>query len=95
MALFCGTGLKSDDEVIHQYTLPPSLQTAEESGTTYNCSLETKLDAFIVETRTNFEEVRAAIKFSYAELDRRVAHLESFVLDLSTRMQRLEARQTA
>ena len=35
----------SDDEVIHQYTLPPSLQTAEESGTTYNCSLETKLDA--------------------------------------------------
>ena len=57
--------------------------------------LETKLDGFIVETRTNFDEVRAAIKFSYAELDRRVAHLESFVQDLSTRVQRIEARQTA
>ena len=57
--------------------------------------LATKMDAFIVETRTNFDEVRAAIKFSYAELDRRVAHLESFVQDLSTRMQRIEARQTA
>ena len=57
--------------------------------------LETKLDGFIVETRTNFDEVRAAIKFSYAELDRRVAHLESFVQDLSTRMQRIESRQTA
>jgi predicted RNase H-like nuclease (RuvC/YqgF family) len=57
--------------------------------------LETKLDGFIVETRTNFDEVRAAIKFSYAELDRRVAHLESFVQDLSNRVQRIEARQTA
>ena len=57
--------------------------------------LETKLDGFIVETRTNFDEVRAAIKFSYAELDRRVAHLESFVQDLSTRVQRIESRQTA
>lgn len=41
--------------------------------------LETKLDDFIVETRSNFKEVRAAIKFSYAELDRRVSRLESFV----------------
>ena len=57
--------------------------------------LETQVENFALETRTNFDEVRAAIKFSYAELDRRVAHLESFVLDLSTRMQRLEARQTA
>ena len=57
--------------------------------------LDHKLENFIVETRTNFEEVRAAIKFSYAELDRRVAHLESFVQDLATRMQRIEARQTA
>jgi len=53
--------------------------------------LETKLDAFIVETRTNFEEVRAAVKFSYAELDRRVSHLETFVMDLSKRLERLES----
>jgi Nif-specific regulatory protein len=35
----------SDDEVIHQYDLPPSLQTASESGTAFNCSLEAKLQA--------------------------------------------------
>ncbi len=35
----------SDDEVIHQYDLPPSLQTATESGTAFNCSLEAKLGA--------------------------------------------------
>jgi len=35
----------SDDEVIHQYTLPPSLQTATESGTAYDCSLKSKLES--------------------------------------------------
>jgi Nif-specific regulatory protein len=35
----------SDDEVIHQYDLPPSLQTATASGTAFNCSLEAKLGA--------------------------------------------------
>jgi Nif-specific regulatory protein len=35
----------SDDEVIHQYTMPPSLQTAAESGTAYDCSLQSKLES--------------------------------------------------
>jgi len=35
----------SDDDVVHQYNLPPSLQTAAESGTAYNCSLKTKLES--------------------------------------------------
>lgn len=56
--------------------------------------VETKLDAFIVETRTNFDEVRASIKFSYAELDRRLTFLESGFKDLSSRMASLEGRQT-
>ena len=56
--------------------------------------LETKLDGFIVETRANFEEVRASIKFSYAELDRRLTFLESGFKDLSARMASLEGRQT-
>jgi hypothetical protein len=55
--------------------------------------VETKLDAFIVETRTNFEEVRASIKFSYAELDRRLTFLESGFKDLSSRMASIESRQ--
>ncbi|GEO80030.1 sigma-54 interaction domain-containing protein [Pararhodospirillum oryzae] len=35
----------SEDGVIHGYNLPPSLQTPEETGTTFGYTLEAKLDA--------------------------------------------------
>ena len=35
----------SEDGVIHGYNLPPSLQTSTETGTTFGCGLETKLQA--------------------------------------------------
>ena len=35
----------SDDDVIHGYSLPPSLQTAKLTGTAYKGTLEAKLDA--------------------------------------------------
>jgi Transcriptional regulator containing GAF, AAA-type ATPase, and DNA binding domains len=35
----------SDDEVIHGYHLPPSLQTSVETGTAFGCGLEAKLQA--------------------------------------------------
>ncbi len=54
---------------------------------------EAKLDDFIVETRTNFEEVRASIKFSYAELDRRITFLEAGFKELSARVASIESRQ--
>ena len=57
-------------------------------------ALDHKLDGFIVETRANFEEVRASIKFSYAELDRRLTFLESGFKDLSSRMASIESRQS-
>ena len=38
-------------------------------------------------------ELGAMIKFSYAELDRRVRSPEETVLSLQTRMERLEGRQ--
>ena len=38
-------------------------------------------------------EILSAIKFSYAELDRRVRTLEEMALSLQARMERLEARQ--
>ena len=37
--------LVADDEVIHGYNLPPSLQSAKITGTTYQGSLESKLNA--------------------------------------------------
>jgi chromosome segregation ATPase len=53
-------------------------------------TLENKFDAFATETRENFDELRASIKFSYAEIDRRMTHLETVVADLSARVLRLE-----
>jgi Nif-specific regulatory protein len=35
----------SDDGVIHGYDLPPSLQTSDETGTSFGCGLQAKLDA--------------------------------------------------
>ena len=35
----------SEDGVIHGYNLPPSLQTSTETGTTFGCGLEAKLQA--------------------------------------------------
>lgn len=47
------------------------------------------------ETRRQSQEVRqenaAAIKFSHAELDRRVRNLEQDVADLQSRVERLES----
>jgi Nif-specific regulatory protein len=35
----------SDDGVIHGYNLPPSLQTCAETGTTFGCGLEAKIQS--------------------------------------------------
>ncbi|HEY3203212.1 MAG TPA: hypothetical protein VGL03_06080 [Thermoanaerobaculia bacterium] len=47
-----------------------------------------------LETRMNeqFEETRAMIKLSYAELDRRLRALEDGFSNLESRVERLEAR---
>lgn len=46
---------------------------------------------FRQEVRTEFQEVKAMIKFSYAELDRRVRTLEHEVVDLRSRVERIES----
>lgn len=63
----------SEDNVIHGYHLPPSLQTAESSGTPYTGSLQQKLDAIekemIIEAlkRTRGNMSRAAAQLGLSE----------------------------
>ncbi len=38
-------------------------------------------------------EILAAVKFSYAELDRRLTRLETLTVDLEARVRRLEAER--
>ncbi len=51
-----------------------------------------KLERFRQEVQEEFKEVKAMIKFSYAELDRRIRTLEEDFLTLKSRVERLETR---
>jgi Nif-specific regulatory protein len=42
--------------VIHGYNLPPSLQTSQETGTTFGCGLEAKVEA------VEYEMIAEALK---------------------------------
>ena len=55
-------------------------------------AMQTDLTSFKDEVRQEFEETRAMIRLSYAELDRRIRVLESGHASLEARVQRLEAR---
>ena len=71
--------------------LRSEIQTVAEGVLAVGERLDRNADAM----RAEFLEVRAMIKFSYSELDRRVTHLESNVADLSARVERLESRGSA
>jgi polyhydroxyalkanoate synthesis regulator phasin len=53
--------------------------------------LTSKIDGLEREIHSEFEEAKAMIRFSYAELDRRIHTLETEVSDLRVRLERLEA----
>ncbi|NTV01775.1 MAG: sigma 54-interacting transcriptional regulator [Chlorobiaceae bacterium] len=59
----------SEDNVIHGYHLPPSLQTAESSGTPYTGSLQQKLDAI------EKEMIIEALKRTKGNMSRAAAQL--------------------
>jgi chromosome segregation ATPase len=52
-----------------------------------------RLDRFEQKVETEFIETRAAIRFSYAHLERRLQELESNYASLKERVERVEARQ--
>ncbi len=54
-------------------------------------NVDENLDRFRKEVQGEFKEVRALIKFSYAELDQRIRVLEGEFQNLKGRMDRLEA----
>lgn len=52
--------------------------------------LNQKIDNLSQETKEGIRETQAMIKFSYAELDRRISTVESEVTSLRSRVERLE-----
>jgi uncharacterized small protein (DUF1192 family) len=55
-------------------------------------SLNEKLDRHIDDDKREHKDILAAIKFSYAELDRRITTLEAEMEDLKRRMDKIEHR---
>jgi len=53
-------------------------------------NVDEKLERFRQEVQEEFKEVKSMIKFSYAELDRRINTVESEVTSLRNRVERLE-----
>lgn len=53
-------------------------------------SIEHRLDAFEKRVVDEFQELRAVIKLSYAELDRRLSALETGYSELRDRIERIE-----
>lgn len=56
-------------------------------------NVDEKLERFRQEVKEEFREAKSMIKFSFAELDRRITVIESEVVSLNRRLEHLEARQ--
>ena len=57
-----------------------------------DAALREELGAFRTEVKTEFTELRAMMKLSYAEIDARFVRLEATVGELAARLDRLERR---
>ncbi len=72
----------SDDEVIHSYNLPPSLQTSRESGTAYTLTLEEKVRA------VEYEMIVDALKSSSGHMGKAAEELGLTRRMLAVRMEK-------
>jgi polyhydroxyalkanoate synthesis regulator phasin len=89
---------------IDDKTQPIAKAVLELSGKVVNLDgrvviLDGKVDKIHQELKTEIQETRqevlAAIKFSYAELDKRITTLEKDFLDLKHRVERIESRSNS
>lgn len=72
--------------------LERQIQQVAEGVVVLNEKLDRETGALCQEMRAEFSEVKAMIKFSYSELDRRITTVEGEVAGLKSRLDRLEAR---
>jgi hypothetical protein len=56
-------------------------------------NVDEKMDRFRLEVQNEFKEIKTMIKFSYAELDRRITEIEVNFTALQQRVERLEVKK--
>lgn len=85
---------KNDIEEIkrHFEVVAESLETKIKFIAEGITTVDDKLERFRKEVKEEFNETKSMIKFSFAELDRRITSIESEVVSLKRRLDHLEAR---
>jgi len=85
------------EDIIHQFhviseDVISKVQLVAEGVATLNEKFDCRLDELEKKNESQHKDILAAIKFSYAELDRRITNLESEMESLKRRMDVLERR---
>ena len=73
--------------------LEHKIQLVAEGVANLNEKFDREITSLREENEQAHREILSAVKFSYAELDRRITTIEGEVSSLKSRMERLEARQ--
>ena len=85
------------EEIIHRFhviseDVISKVQQVAEGMTNLNEKFDRKIDGLNKKIDENHQDVLSAIKFSYAELDRRIMHLETELQTLKFRVEQIEKR---
>jgi predicted nucleic acid-binding Zn-ribbon protein len=85
------------EDIIHQFHVIPEdlvdkVKRVAEGVVGLNEKFERRFDDLNKKIDQNHRDVLAAIKFSYAELDKRITALEAEMEDLKRRMDKIERR---
>ena len=97
---FQGLGIEmknTEDRVLHQYhitaeALRDDIKQVGEGVLNLNEKFDRRIDESEKRMDQNHKDVLAAIKFSYAELDRRITSLEFQMKQMDERLSRVESR---
>ena len=88
------------EDIVHQFhviseDVISKVQLVAEGVANVNEKLDRTRQELKTEIRETRQEVLAAVKFSYAELDRRITTLEAEMEDLKRRMDKIERRSVS
>ncbi len=88
---------KFKEEIIHQFHVVSEgvidqVKLVAEGVATVNEKLDRIHQGLKIEIQETRQEILAAVKFSYAELDKRITTLEKEFLELKHRVEKIETR---
>jgi chromosome segregation ATPase len=88
------------EDIVHQFhviseDVISKVQLVAEGVATLNEKFDRRIDELEKKNEEQHKDILAAVKFSYAELDRRITTLEAEMEDLKRRMDKIERRSVS